>query len=235
MPVLLLCQGDAQVKTILREAIQARYGINPPAIERLRLVFKGRAQVNLGFMTTAFPVEATVSFMFPTHFRCDAVVKLLGLPIQRMTEVFDGTHYYAGRGRNVQEITAEERLQSIRRRLWMMASVLLTPLSDPEVHVTECGHNCIEAEHTALQNSVQLRLRDDHTIESARVHSVNPFNHREQLHHIHFPAQLIPVDGLMLPERVEGYWDQEPAYEMQPMRAEINPELPESLFAVQRS
>ena len=35
MPVLLLARGDQDSKSLLRRAIEARYGLGPPAIETL--------------------------------------------------------------------------------------------------------------------------------------------------------------------------------------------------------
>ncbi len=233
MPVLLLCQGEPAAKDLLRKAIEARYGINPPAFEKLQIAFKGRARVDLALMKTWVPVEATASFIMPTHLRWDFVIKPLKLPVRRGVEAFDGQTYRSGRGSQTEEKTQTDMLTSARGRLWAVAALLLTPLSDYNITLSVCGERCIEAQNTKLQDTVKLHLREDYTIERAEVDCVNPDTKRTQLHTLQVPQQQIPINELMLPEKVVAYWDDEIAYEMEPVEVLHNPDFNEGIFRLE--
>jgi hypothetical protein len=231
MPVLLLCQGDVAGKDMLRRAIEARYSINPPAIESLQIAFKGRARIKLGPVKTWIPVEAAASFVFPTHLRWDFVVKPLNLPVQRGIETFDGATYRMARGGSKpNEILETKVIASARGRLWAMAALLLTPMSDYYIKISPCGVNCIEALNTKLNDSVKMYLRDDYSVDYAEVECLNPDTQTLQKHTLRLENSQCPVDGLMLPSKVSAYWDDEIYYEMQPVKVDAHPELPEALF-----
>lgn len=234
MPVLLLCQGDATGKEMLRRAIEARYSVSPPAIESLKIDFKGRARIKIGPVKAWIPVEAEASFVFPTHLRWDFVVKPLKLRVQRGIEAFDGTKYRMARGNNLpNEVVQTKVIASARGRLWAMAALLLTPMSDYYIKVSQCGDNCIEALNMKLNDSVRIYLRDDFSIEYAEVDCVNPDNQKIQKHTLRLENSQSPVDGLMLPTKVSAYWDDEIYYEMQPVKVDLHPDLPDALFTLE--
>lgn len=234
MPVLLLCQGDPAAKDLLRKAIEARYGINPPAFEKLQIAFKGRARVDLALVKTWVPVDALASFIMPTHLRWDFVVKPLKLPVRRGVEAFDGQTYRSGRGSNTNEKTQTDMLTSARGRLWAVAALLLTPLSEYTIKLSICGDRCIEAENTKLEDSVKIHLREDYTIERVEVNCWNPDKERTQLHTFQTSQQQIPVNDLMLPEKMVAYWDDEIAYEMEPLSVQHSPNFDERVFRLER-
>jgi hypothetical protein len=60
----------------------------------------------------------------------------------------------------------------------------------------------------------------------------NPDTDRHQRLNLEFAAEQSPVDGLMLPERVKAFWDNEPYFELSPVKVDINPDLPEELFTL---
>jgi hypothetical protein len=233
MPVLLLCQGEEGAKEMLRKAIEARYGINPPAIEKITIAFKGRARTKMGPVTTWVPVDAEASFVFPTHLRWEFTVKPLGLPVQRGVEAYDGKVYRSTRAIGASTKSEETAmLVSARSRLWQMAATLLSPMSDYFIKVTQYATDCIEAENTKLNDSVLIYLRPDHTIKLASVICYNPDANRHQKLNLEFTAEQAPVDGLMLPEEIKAFWDDEAYFEMKPIKVDLHPDLPEELFTL---
>jgi hypothetical protein len=233
MPALLLCQGDIDAKKMLRQAIEARYSVSPPAIESLRINFKGRARIKLGPVKTWLPIEAEARFVFPTHLRWDFVVKPLNLPVQRGIEAFDGKTYRMTRGNNPpSEIDQTKVIASARGRLWAMAALLLTPMSDYYIKISLCGENCIEALNTKLNDSVRIYLRSDYSVEYAEVECLNPDTQKVQKHTLRLEKNQSPIAGLMLPTKVSAYWDDEIYYEMQPVSADLQTVLTDELFTL---
>lgn len=233
MPVLLLCYGDTAAKQLLRNAIEARYGRNPPAIESLQLEFAGRTRVKIGFVKTWIPVVSTAWFKFPTQLRWDFTVKPLGLPVQRGREAYDGEVYRSARGSNPPaEITQTDFLETVRRRLWAMAAMLLTPLSDDYIRLTYQDGNHFEAENTRLHDSVKLSLRADYSLENVSVDCLNPDTDRRQTLTLQMSEALVTVNGLLLPENIISLWDDDVVYEMKPIHALINPALEPEIFSL---
>jgi hypothetical protein len=235
MPVLLLCQGDDDAKTMLRRAIEARYGINPPALESLHLTFKGGMSFKLGPVTTRVPLTVQARFRFPTYLRWDFVVKPMKLPVQRGIEAFDGQVYRSTRGSNQtpDEVTSPDVISSVRSRLWAMASILLTPLSDHYIKITHCGDSCLQAENTKLNDTVKLHFSEDGTMDYAEVYCLNPDTEQYQTMTLRMEDGQMPVDGLMLPKKISAYWDDDFAYEMQPETARMNPTIDTGLFTLE--
>ena len=231
MPVLLLCRGDNDAKNRLRGAIEARYGTTPPAIEKIRIGFQGRTRVKLGPIKSWVPVDARASFVFPTHLRWDFTVKPLRLPIQKGIEAFDGKIYRTQRtvGNN-QKSTNTDLIASARGRLWQMAAILLTPMSDHFIEVSTIGENGIKAENTKLHDSVSLFLREDYTIDYTLVHCFNPDTGRNQNLYLQLSKTQIVVNGLMLPEKVSAFWDNDPYFEMSPIQVDKHPDFPKDTF-----
>lgn len=233
MPVLLLCRGENEAKNRLRAAIEARYGKNPPAIEKIRIGFEGRTRVKMGPVTTWVPVAAQASFVFPTHLRWDFTVKPLSLPVQKGIEVFDGKTYRTQRviGRDTKS-GKTDLITSARGRLWQMAAILLTPMSDYYIEVSNSGPNSIKAVNTKLNDSVDIYLRENYTVDYAVVQCFNPDTERQQNLYLNLSHEQIPVNGLMLPKRVASFWDNEPYFEMSPTKVEQNPDLPDDYFTL---
>jgi len=233
MPVLLLCQGEPKAKEMLRKAIEARYGINPPAIEKITIAFRGRARAKIGPVTTWIPVDAKASFVFPTHLRWEFTVKPLMLPIQRGVEAYDGTAYRSTRAFGSSSKSQKTALLvSARSRLWQMAATLLTPMSDYFIKVTQYAEDGFEAENTKLNDSVRIYLRQNYTIKLASVMCYNPDSDRNQRFNLEFDEEQAPVDGLMLPKKIKAFWDDEPYFELSPIQVNMNPDLPEDLFTL---
>ena len=113
-----------------------------------------------------------------------------------------------------------------------MAATLLTPISDYFIKVTQYAEDCIEAENTKLNDSVFIYLRQDHTIKLSSVTCYNPDSDRHQKLNLEFTAEQAPIDGLMLPKEIKAFWDDEPYFEMKPVKVDLHPDLPENLFTL---
>lgn len=233
MPVLLLCQGEPKAKEMLRKAIEARYGINPPAIEKITIAFKGRARTKVGPIMTWVPVDAKASFVLPTHLRWEFTVKPLMLPVQRGVEAYDGRTYRSTRAFGASSKSQETAmLVSARSRLWQMAATLLTPMSDYFIKVTQFAEDGFEAENTKLNDSVRIYLRQNHTIKLASVTCYNPDTDRHQRLNLEFSEEQVPVNDVMMPKKVNAFWDNEPYFELSPSKVDMNPDLPEKVFTL---
>lgn len=233
MPVLLLCQGDDTAKDRLRAAIQARYGGSPPAINSLTITFNGRARVALGPIKTWVSSDVTARFVFPSLLRWDFVIKPLNLPVQRGIEAYDGTTFRRMQGKRTPDATrVTDVISAAQSRLWAIAALLLTPLSDFMIEVTDCGDNGIRAYHKALHDSVDIQLRDDATVEAITVESFNPESGAMQMLTLCPSVEQTLINGVMLPMCIKAYWDDAPYYELEPTTLEVNPQLPEALFSL---
>ncbi|MFW5708959.1 MAG: hypothetical protein ACOCX5_01940 [Chloroflexota bacterium] len=234
MPVLLLAQGDPAAKDKLRHAIEARYGLRPPAIDSLKIDFKGRSRIKLGPVTTWVPLDLTAYFRFPTAMRWDFIVKPMKLPIQRGVGAYDGETYRTVRGNKAPTVIAEnDQVSSMRRRLWAMASVLLTPLSDTFVKLTEISNTSLEARNTRLDDAAEIILRPDNTIDHVKVVCLNPESGEQQAFTIQLSTDMVTLNELIIPARLTMAWDNANAFEVEPVAVDNNPNLPDSIFTIE--
>jgi hypothetical protein len=233
MPVLLLAYGDPTAKDMLRRAIEARYGTRPLALDSLRIKFSGRARVKVGPMHTWVPVEATASFRFPLAMRWDFNIKPFHLPVQRGTEAFDGAAYRRISGdRKVKEIGDPEHVHSMRRRLWAMAAMLLTPLGSPFVQLSLVDQTRFEATNTELEDTAVITVRADHSLDQVHVRCLNPATEQHQNHIIRLSEEMLVFGELILPGKISGYWDDTPTFELMPVDAQSNPDIPDHVFTL---
>ncbi|HEX2619698.1 MAG TPA: hypothetical protein VHL11_06115 [Phototrophicaceae bacterium] len=234
MPVLLLAYGDPKAKDLLRRAIEARYGVRPPALEALKLDFKGRARAKIGPVTAWVPVEATAFFQFPTAMRWDFVVKPLGLPVQRGVESFHDNIYRVQRGKAPMVMTDEAQIAYLRRRLWAVAAMLLTPLGEDFVKISldESAPRAFQVTNTRINDTVSVYLRPDYTVESVQVECLNPETERQQRFIMRLSEAQIELNEFIMPKKIDVFWDNEPSFEIEPTRVESNPALAASIFTM---
>ncbi len=233
MPVLLLAQGDPESKDVLRHAIEARYGLRPPVLESLRINFKGRARAKLGPIMTWVPVEAIAQFTFPTSMRWDFIVRAVGVPIGSGTEAYDGSSYRSARGnKTAADLSNSELASSMQRRLWAIAALFLTPLGEHFVKLATKGENVLEVTNTQVNSTIQLHLRPDHTLDYVEVECMNPDTERQQTFRLNLSQELCSVDELILPCKISAFWDGEPYFEIEPVAAESNPTIADSVFTL---
>ncbi len=230
MPVLLLAQGDPQAKNMLRKAIEGRYGLRPPAIESLRLEFKGRARAKLGPLSTWVPVEVIARFHFPRSLRWDFSVKAAGVQLGSGAEAFDGVTYHNSRS-GVSEDAAT--ISSMQRRLWAIAAVLLTPLGEQFVKLEALGENLLQAANTQFNITVKLHLRDDQSLDYVETSCLNPDTEREQMFTLRMSDELVSINDMILPNKISAFWDDDAYFEVEPVLAEANPSIPPAVFALE--
>ena len=234
MRILLLAQGEPEAKDLLRKAIAARYGNKPPAIEALRIDFKGRAQTNIQQTNAWTPIEVTARFVFPTHLRWDFTIKPTGVEPQRGIEAYDGTMFRSMHGTKVPHVINQTmHIKSIRARLWSMAAILLTPMSDYYVTITKCGDYCFDAENKKLNETVRIYLREDYSIEKAQIRCWNHETQSEQLHTTFLSPEQKLVSDMIIPKIFGAFWDKQPAYEMTPIHIQRPYKIDTGLFTLQ--
>lgn len=233
MPVLLLARGDLPSRTLLRQAIEARYGHSAPAIETLKIEMKGRSRIKLGFASTWMPVETTVYVKFPSSIRWEYTMRPVGLPVSTTSEAYNGdTLHRTRRLRGAVVETDSLMLRSSQTRLWTVAVMLLTPLSDPDVLVRLLDPDTLEVENTETNNRVQLVLNPDKTLNRITTLCYNPTAEREQVYTLRAVGGQLPVDTLMLPRQIDVLWDDELDVELTPTRVEMNLLLEDSFFKI---
>ncbi|MBI5666726.1 MAG: hypothetical protein HZC41_01855 [Chloroflexi bacterium] len=231
MPVLLLAQGDVAAKDMLRRAIEARYGLRPPAIESLSIDFKGRARARIGPLAAWVPVEAMARFLFPSAMRWDFTVKPAGVGVQRGSEAFDGAVYRRARGNQTPMVIDDvAQVASMQSRLWAMAAVLLTPLGEHFVKLAVTGDSSFSATNTQINNAVELCLRNNRTVDSASVTCLNPDSQKQQQFSLRLSEEQAPVNEFMLPRKISAFWDDEPYFEIEPVHVESDLTLEEAVF-----
>ncbi|MDW8172103.1 MAG: hypothetical protein RML73_06420 [Anaerolineae bacterium] len=234
MPVLLLCYGEPRAKTLLKEAIEARYGLNPPALDSLKLEFEGSAPFKVAFVRSWVPVTSEAYFVFPTRLRWDFTVKPFGLPVQRGADAYDGETFRMVRGKASEAQDEAQALEAARRRLLLITAILLTPLSETFVQVHNADGLSFDATNAKFGDTVRLTLREDRTLASA---SVECFNHEAEKHQrltFHLSPEQSPINGLMLPSEMTMTWDDEVFYKVRPIQAQPNAALDDALFRLEQ-
>ncbi len=231
MPVLLLAQGSPEAKEALRKAIEARYGAFPPHLAVFHATFKGKARVKVGPVKTWIPLDLTMRFHFPQHLRVDFTVRPFGLPVQRGIDAFDGEKFYTLRGnKDIAIVENEKESESMRRRLWAMAALLLTPLGEQYVQLEMLDNGYLEARNMELGDAVQLHLNTNGALEEVRVSCYNPEVGIEQFFRLRVSAELIDTNSIMMPQKINAYWDDIPYFEAEPKSANNSKDISIAVF-----
>lgn len=233
MPVLLLAQGDKEARDLLRQAIEARYALQPPAIERLRVHCKRQEKAQIGPLTFGVAADVRIYFHFPKAIRWDVTARKFGLTLRQSTDAFDGTTYQQVRGSQINRITDANPIQSMRQQLWAIMAVLLTPLNEHFVSVTMADEpNSFDATNTETNDVVRLRLLANHALESVSVTCLNLEIGKEQVYTIRVSSELSNVDGLLLPRKISMLWDDRLTCEVEPVAAENNAPITDGIFSL---
>lgn len=236
MAILLLSQGEPEAREMLRQTLQARYGISPPAIECLEMHFKGRARTRFGPITTWVPLDLEARFNFPNAMRWDFSVKPAGVTVQRGVEAFDGQTYRRMRGDGpIETITDTTLLHSLQHRLWAMGAVLLSPLTEHFVHVTRQNDNVFEAQNTQMNTTAALHLRPDRSLDSVSTHCLNTETEQLQNFTMRLSEEQIPVNEIIFPRQISAYWDAEIAFEVDVTEINNTTSLDPNIFTLQEN
>ena len=232
MPVLLLAQGDAQARDALRAAIETRYGVRPPVIDSLQIGFKGRAYSRVGPVKAWVPTKLMACFRFPVAMRWDYASKPMNLPWRSEVEAFDGKTYRRVRDKTPTIIRNDEQISSMRCRLWAMAAIFLTPLSDTQVEVSMTGQHSIRAVNTKQGDGVEIFLHPDNSIEHVRTYCLNPDTEKREHYTISLSNEMVHMDGLVLPAKIAGSWNNVPSFVIKPVTLKNNRRFPDDFFSL---
>lgn len=233
MPVLLLAQGDLAAKDILKGAIQARYGTRPPMLETMRIDFRGRASMKIGEARQFMPIDVTALFRFPNAMRWDLVVRPPGGVARRLIESTDGHSFYLSPdGKAPRLVTNAQQQHSMVRRMWAFAAMMLSPMSEMYVRLTEIDQTHFKATHLRFSDSVYVKVDGLSRLAQVHTHCLNPHAMRQQAYTLSFAKQQALVDGLNLPTKLRVSWDKRPFMELRPYAVEQDIHIPDSIFRV---
>ena len=232
MSVLLLARGDSLAKDLLRAAIEARYGFSPPMLEALQLEVKGRIQTRLGPVSRWLPFSATLTLKLPLSFHYEYTLRLSGVPVRRGTQAYDGMVLRRDEGGEPAVVTDSQVIQSVQQRLWAALAFLLIPLTEGHVTLHAPGEHLVEATNSDTDDTALMVLNDDYSVQYVQTTAYNPQAEENQVFKLELTSETINVDGLLLPETVTCYWDDEPFLEIGPVEALLNPALEDHLFVL---
>ncbi|MFZ4813875.1 MAG: hypothetical protein ACOYL5_05015 [Phototrophicaceae bacterium] len=232
MPVLLLARGDQESRTLLKEAIEARYGSRPPLIETMRLAFNGKTRVKLGPLVTWVPLELKAQFKMPNSVRWDFTAKPVGVAVMRGIESYDGSRLHIWRGGNTQSLSDVNVISSAQQRLWAIAATLLTPLSDHFVELKAVDGFTLTAHNSHLQSTVTIQFDADYHIDQVWVNCHNSETNRVQRYTMRVDQELAVFNEVLIPRKFLAYWDDEVWFEAEPTAVDNNPVIDDSVFTL---
>lgn len=232
MPVLLLAYGDPQAKKLLVKAIERRYGFSPPAIEKLRIYFKGRTHTRIGPVKTWVSTDVATHFIFPRSMRSDTTLKPFRLPVQKSTEAFDGEIYRTNKGGKVTVDEQKNRIRLLQGRMWTMAALLLTPLSESYIKLTLVDERTFTALDTKMDTSITIQLRDDATVQCITTQFLDNETDRQYTYEMLLSQEIIDISGLPIPKTLCTSLDGEPLMELKPERVKFEAEIPTAIFTL---
>jgi len=233
MPVLLLARGDQPSRLLLRHAIEARYGLGPPALDTLKIDFKGRVRAKIGPVVTWMPLEGTVYCKLPFTVRWNYTTRPAGVALRSGAFAFDGTVARRRSGGDVSVIEDAAEVESTRARLWTISALLLTPLAEHFVELRAVGERAFDATNDEAKVTARLQLHEDHTLESTSIECLNPANGTTQAYTARVAEGQKLVGDLILPSLFSLGWDNQAEMELAPLSAQTNPPLEDSLFRLE--
>ncbi|MBN1966553.1 MAG: hypothetical protein JW910_18015 [Anaerolineae bacterium] len=228
MSFFLLAQADPVGRDLLKKLVVARYGGSPPALDTLRVKFQGRSRAQVwGFQMWA-RVEATATYQFPDRYRWDFSLRLLRVLRSSFTTSFDGSAVYEQRGLRATRDAEAEAVESARRRAWAETVFFVSPLIVNErVRVEGIDMSSFRAIRPggSVENAAIVRLDEQHRLREIEIERMDPADGLPKRQCLRPSGDLVRVDGLVLPQRVGRFWDDELFMELSPVGAELNPEL----------
>ena len=225
MAVLLLAQGDATSKDLLRYAIEVRYGLRPPAFDHVKIDFHGKVKTKLGPIQTWFPLEANGYFRFPDVIKWKFIAKPLRFPIHQGIETYNGATYEVAHGEKTVVYTDGDEFEAARKQLWAIAALLLTPLSDIHVRLEPLGEHSFRAVNTEFNEHVDVYLRPNGTIEKVFIPvCYNVDSGKVQSCTFELSEEQILLNEMAIPAQLAIVWDQDdPNYVLTPQEINLNP------------
>jgi len=234
MPFLLLTQGDPIGLDLLKKLVERRYGGSPPALDALRVTYRGWTAARLGPLPLRAGVEAVATYRFPFQIRWDFTVRMLRVLSSRYTTSFDGRVVYEEQSGRVTRSDDAAGVDSARARAWSEAVYFVSPMiADHNVRVQSVGAHAFQAfAPGAADISALVRLNEDYTLAAVEIERLDPSDNRVKLQRLRPAGELVKVDGLILPEHLERYWDDVLAMRLSPVKVELNPALEPDTFTL---
>ena len=237
MSFLTLTQGDSVGKGLLKKLLGARYGGSVPALDTLRVTYRGRSQAKLGPLPLWAQVEAVATYRFPDHMRWEFKLTAIRLMRSSYSTAFDGTTVTELERNKVSVITDPQYVQSARTRAWAETVFFVSPLTTDErirVERVEEDSNAFRAYGPGEDGPVALvRLHEDGRLKEVEVERVNPVSGITQRQRLVSSGELTRVDKLIVPSMIQRYWDDELTMELTPVEVEINLALEPDAFTIQ--
>jgi hypothetical protein len=231
MAVLLLAQGDPAAKDLLRNAIEVRYGLRPPAFDHVKIEFNGKVKAKLGPIYTWFPLEATGYFRFPDVMQWEFIAKPLRFPIHQGVETYNGVTYELAHGDKNTVYKDGVAFASARKQLWAISALLLTPLSDINVRLESIGEYSFRAINTEYNEYVDVYLRPNGTVEKVFISECYNTDHEKlQTCTFELSEEQLLLNDLSIPSQISVAWDDELNHVLTPTVMDTNPVTYEQLF-----
>ncbi len=228
MAILLMTQGDPAAKEMLRRAIAARYYNSPPTLESLKVEYHGRGHLKLGPIHSWVPLDIRIYFRFPDAMRWDYRLSPFGLPLQRGTGSYVRDTFYSEHG--TARITNSSLLDHLRLCIWGAGATMLTPLSQPNIHVKVKTERSFIAVNTVTHDCIEVRLNPDYSLDSVCFSSVNIEDENTQQIAIQPSTDLVALNGVLMPRMIRLLRNNQVAYEAGAVALDCNPPLETSFF-----
>ncbi len=234
MPFLLLTQGDPIGLDLLKKLVDRRYGGSPPALDALRVTYRGWTAARLGPLPLRAGVEAVATYRFPFHIRWDFTVRMLRIFSSRYTTSFDGQAVYEEQNGRVTRSVDEAGVESARARAWSEAVYFISPMiADHTIRVQSIDNHTFRVfAPDTPQTAALVRLNEDDTLAAVEIERLDPSDNRVKLQRLKPAGELVRVDGLIMPQVLERYWDDVLAMRLSPVKVEVNPALDADTFTL---
>ncbi len=233
MKFLSLVQGDPIGKDLFLKLIDARYGAHPPGMDALRVTFEGRSRAKLGPLPIWARVKAVATYRFPTAMKWSFKIRVLRLLNSSYVTSFDGETVFEEQGGRVSRDTSPQAVESARRRAWAETVFFVSPLiADDRVRVEGVEPGVFKTYLAATEDVATVRLHANNTVREIEIERMDPATDTYKKQFIRPVGQLSNIDGLILPEKIQRYWDDELLMELTPIQVELNPPLADDEFAL---
>jgi hypothetical protein len=239
MSFLTLAQGDSVGKGLLKKLLSARYGASPPALDTLRIHYEGKSRARLGPIPLWANVKATSTYRFPDRMKWEFHVKVLRVFNSSYSTAFDGTTVYEYERGQYTHTTDPDIIRSAQLRVWSETVFFISPLmADERVRVEKIEDDPHSFRAYAPDSDdvlVTVHLREgDGQLDEIELKRYNSVDRQTQLQRLRARGELTRVDGLIMPQTLERYWEDELQMALTPVQVELNPALTEADFRLEK-
>jgi hypothetical protein len=234
MKILILAQGDPIGLDLFKKLVDARYGMSPPAMDALRVTFEGRSQARLGPLPLWARVKATATYQFPFQMKWEFKIKMLRIFNTSFATSFDGEAVYEKQRLEIKRTSDEVEVDSARRRVWAETVFFISPLiADHQVRLEGVSSSSFRALAPGWPEiATEVHLREDHTVDHVDIERIDPVDNQRKIQRLRPVGELINIDGLILPQKLQRCWYDDMFMELVPVSVEMNPRLTDDEFVL---